>query len=404
MPSLLDESPSYRPFLAPWAVKIARDHEASHWVEDEAPVSDDVFDWKAGKLTEGEKEFVTQILRMFTQSDCSVGQLYYSQLIPKFRNNEIRNMLGSFACREAIHQRAYALLNDTLGLPEGEYTAFMSYVEMNEKNEFMVNVDTSTDAGLALALAKGVFNEGVSLFASFVTLLNFQRRGLMKGMGKVVEWSVRDEDQHVNGVAHLFRAFCEEKPHIVNSHFKSKIYAMAREVVRLEDAFLDLAYKSTTIEGLPIEDVKQYIRYIADRRLIQLGLRGNFKVKENPLPWLDWILNAVSHTSFFEQRVSDYSVAGLKGEWSYPDRSQHFLIYTRSNCQFCTKSKELLTLEGYDFTEIDLSDDDTRHDFFEDYGLQGDQRTMPKIYTLTDDDQETLIGGFTELQNYVINT
>jgi len=160
-----------------------------------------------------------------------------------------------------------------------------------------------------------VFNEGVSLFASFVMLLNFQRFGKMKGMGKVVEWSIRDESMHVEGNAKLFKAFCAEHTRIVDDEFKAAIYAMAKKSVKLEDKFIDLAYEVGDMEGLGKEEVKQYIRYITDRRLLQLGLKPNFKVKENPLPWLEWVLNGADHTNFFEGRVTEYEVAGLNGSW-----------------------------------------------------------------------------------------
>ena len=224
-------------------------------------------------------------------------------------------MLGSFACREGIHQRAYALLNETLGLPPEEYHAFLEYTEMTDKIEFMMDSDPNTVRGLGLAVAKTVFNEGVALFASFVMLLNFQRFGKMKGMGKVVEWSIRDESMHVEGMAKVFKSYCAEHPKIVTDEFKSDIYEMARASVKLEDKFVDLAYNIGEIDGLNAADVKTYIRYITDRRLLQLGMKPNFKVKDNPLPWLEWILNGADHTNFFENRVTEYEVAGLNGKW-----------------------------------------------------------------------------------------
>ena len=308
-------STTYKPFHYPWAVEITTRHEKAHWIEDEIDLSEDVTDWKGGKITAVEKDYITNILRLFTQSDVAVGQNYYDQFIPKFKNNEVRNMLGSFAAREGIHQRAYALLNDTLGLPDSEYHAFLEYTEMVDKIEFIMKSDPSTQRGLGLALAKSVFNEGVALFASFVMLLNFQRFGKMKGMGKVVEWSIRDESMHVEGNSKLFRSFCAEHGRIVDQDFKAEIYEMSRRAVELEDKFIDLAYEMGDIEGLSKEEVKEYIRYIADRRLLQLGLKTNFKVKENPLPWLEWVLNGADHTNFFENRVTEYEVAGLSGTW-----------------------------------------------------------------------------------------
>ena len=313
--SLLKFSETYKPFHYPWAVEITTRHEKVHWIEDELDLAEDVSDWKSGKVTESEKEYITNILRLFTQADVAVGQNYYDQLIPKFKNNEVRNMLGSFANREAIHQRAYALLNETLGLPPEEYHAFLEYSEMSDKIDFMMDSNTSTHKGLALAMAKSVMNEGIALFASFVMLLNFQRFGKMKGMGKVVEWSIRDESIHVEGIAKLFRQFCTEYPKIVDDEFKAAIYEMARLSVKLEDKFVQMTYKMGAPEGLDASDVKTYIRYITDRRLLQLGLKPNFKVKDNPLPWLEWVLNGADHTNFFENRVTEYEVAGLSGTW-----------------------------------------------------------------------------------------
>jgi glutaredoxin 3 len=317
--SLLQQSKTYKPFLYPWAVDITKKHEEIHWVEDEAELSEDIQDWKT-KLSNDEKDFITQVLRLFTQSDVQVGENYYELLIPKFKNNEVRNMLGSFACREAIHQRAYALLNDTLGLPDEEFHAFLEYTEMADKIEFMSEGNPNTQMGLAQIMAQSVFNEGMSLFASFVMLLNFQRFGKMKGMGTIVEWSIRDESMHVQGIAKLFREFCDEHPRIVNDELKSKIYTMAKQAVKLEDRFIKLAFNGhEEVQGLTKQEVRDYIRHIADRRLLQLGLKPIFKQKDNPLPWLDWVLNGASHDNFFEKRVTEYSVNGMEGEWGWDE-------------------------------------------------------------------------------------
>lgn len=313
MSSLLKFSETYKPFHYPWAVDLAKKHEEIHWIEDEAELSEDVQDWKT-KLSAAEKEFITHVLRLFTQSDVQVGENYHELLIPKFKNNEVRNMLSSFAAREAVHQRAYALLNDTLGLPDEDFHKFLDYKAMADKIDFMKEGNVASHTGLALALAQSVFNEGMSVFASFVMLLNFQRFGKMKGMATIVEWSIRDETIHVQGNAKLFRTFCEEHPRVVNDELKSKIYKMARNAVKLEDKFIDLAFDGNEVQGLTKQEVRDYIRHIADRRLLQLGLKTKFNQKDNPLPWLDWVLNGASHDNFFEKRVTEYSVAGMEGD------------------------------------------------------------------------------------------
>lgn len=316
--SLLESNTTYKPFKYSWAVEKAISHEKIHWGEWEASLQEDVSQWKSGKISPEEKNHILQILKLFTQSDVTVGTNYIEYYLPKFKNNEIRAMLTSFANREFVHQRSYALINDTLGLPEEEFSAFNDVKAMRDKLDFMQDIDVHSYQGLAKAVARSAMNEGMSLFSAFVMLLNYQRFGKMRGMCEIVEWSVRDETMHCDGMVQLFRTFCEEHPKIVTDDFKKDIYQMFRDAVKLEDKVIDLAFQMGDLEGLSAQEVKQYIRYIADRRLIQLGLKGNWKVKENPLPWLDWVLNGASHKNFFEGRVTDYNSAGITGgDWGW---------------------------------------------------------------------------------------
>lgn len=400
---MFEYSRTYKPFLYPWAVDLTVEHERMHWIEEEAELGEDITDWKVGtQLTAENRAFIKQILRMFTQSDVNVGRYYLDFLIPRFKNNEIRNMLVSFAAREGVHQRAYALLNDTLGFPDSEYAQFLEYEEMADKADFMMRADVSTDEGLALALAKSVFNEGVSLFASFAMLLSFQRRGLMKGMGKIVEWSTKDESKHVEGIARLFKQFCAEHPHVVTDEFKAKIYEMNKMIVHLEDLFIDLAYASGADENLEKQDVKNYIRFVANRRLNQLGLKAIWDVEKNPLEWIDYVLNGADHTNFFENKVAEYEVASLTGEWVY-EKALQFRVYSKDGCPFCDKVKTELYLRGEKFEVVDLTNDDARFQFYAERGLsvEAGTATVPQVYLVSDDGQETLIGGWGATFNYL---
>ena len=136
----------------------------------------------------------------------------------------------------------------------------------------------------------------------------------MKGMCEIVEWSIRDETTHIEGMTNLFRVYCEEHPRVVTDKLKSFIYTNYEKAVELEDALVDLVFKDVEMEGLSVNEVKTYVRYLADRRLLQLGLKPVFKQKDNPLPWLDWVISGDSFKNFFEGRVSDYSANGLVGE------------------------------------------------------------------------------------------
>jgi ribonucleoside-diphosphate reductase beta chain len=313
--SLLDAKPIYKPFYYPWAYQSWLKQQQMHWLPEEVPLADDVRDWKHN-LTVGEKNLLTQIFRFFTQADIEVNNCYMKHYAQVFKPIEVQMMLSAFSNMETVHIAAYSHLLDTIGMPETEYQAFMKYKEMKDKYDYMHQFGVGSKKDIATTLAVfGAFTEGLQLFASFVILLNFQRFGKMKGMGQIVAWSVRDETLHTNSIIKLFRTFVQESPEVWDEELKGRIYKACATIVHFEDAFIDLAFEMGNIEGLTSREVKRYIRYIADRRLNQLGLKDIYMIDVNPLPWLDEILNGVEHTNFFENRVTEYSKSSTIGSW-----------------------------------------------------------------------------------------
>jgi ribonucleoside-diphosphate reductase beta chain len=315
---ITDERTYFKPFNYAWAYDAWLKHEQSHWMHTEVPMHEDVKDWKK-KLTKEEKQFLTHIFRFFTQGDIDVAGGYVRNYLPYFPQPEIRMMLMGFAAREALHIAAYSHLIETLGLPETTYNDFMEYKEMVEKHDYVLNISgqNTTKENTATHIAVfSAFTEGMQLFSSFIMLLNFPRHGKMKGMGQIVTWSIVDETQHAENMIKLFRTYIEENREIWTDDLKGRIYTIAEKMVELEDKFIDLAFNMGPMEELSAEDVKKYIRYICDRRLISLGLKGVFKVKRNPLPWVEEMINAPTHTNFFENRATDYAKGALSGDWS----------------------------------------------------------------------------------------
>ncbi|MFL6795330.1 MAG: ribonucleotide-diphosphate reductase subunit beta, partial [Sphingomicrobium sp.] len=155
----------------------------------------------------------------------------------------------------------------------------------------------------------------LQLFASFAMLMNFPRFNKMKGMGQIVSWSVRDESLHCEGIIKLFHTFVRER-NCLTPAVKEAITEACFKTVRLEDAFVDLAFEMGPVNGMTQDDIKQYIRYVADWRLGQLGLDPIYRIKEHPLPWLQEILNGVEHANFFETRATEYSKAATRGDWN----------------------------------------------------------------------------------------
>ena len=315
--SLTDERNYFKPFNYPWAYDAWLAHEQSHWLHTEVPMAEDVKDWKK-KMTPEEKLFLTNIFRFFTQGDIDVAGGYVTNYLPYFPQPEIRMMLMGFAAREALHIAAYSHLIETLGMPESTYSEFLEYVEMREKHDYVLELSSKngTKASTATHIAVfSAFTEGMQLFSSFIMLLNFPRHGLMKGMGQIVTWSIVDETMHAENMIKLFKEYVKENNEIWNDELKEKIYSIAEKMVELEDKFIDLSFNGNSMRDLTAEEVKQYIRYIADRRLISLGMKGIFKVKKNPLPWVEEMINAPVHGNFFENRVTDYAKGALKGTW-----------------------------------------------------------------------------------------
>ena len=312
--SLFKERVYYKPFDYEWAFEAYNLQQKMHWLPSEVPLHEDVRDWNE-RLTTEEKNLINQILKFFTQGDVDIAQAYLDNYIPKFKPPEIRMMLSSFATAEANHAHAYSLLNDTIGTPElTNYKTFQEYKEMANKHDYLFKDKGKGVEGLTRDIACfSAFGEGLQLFASFVMLLNFQRYGRMKGMCQIVTWSIRDETHHVESMIKLFKTLVKENPKIWTEKFKKSIYQTARDMVELEDKFIDLAFEMGGIRGLKAEEVKEYIRYIADRRLLQLSLKPNYGVKHNPLGWLDWVLNGVEHANFFENRATEYNKGTVTG-------------------------------------------------------------------------------------------
>jgi ribonucleoside-diphosphate reductase beta chain len=314
--SLLDAKPIYKPFAYPWAYEAWHMQQRIHWLPEEVPLADDVKDWKT-LLRPEEKHLLTQIFRFFTQSDIEVNNCYMKHYSQVFKPTEVQMMLSAFSNMETVHIAAYSHLIDTLGMPDSEYTAFLKYKEMKDKYDYMQQFNVSSKENIARTLAAfGGFTEGLQLFASFAILLNFQRFGKMRGMGQIIAWSARDETLHTDSIIRLYKTFIAENPEIDQDELKRDLCKICDTIVGLEDNFIQLAFGVGGIEGLEADDVKLYIRYIANRRLVQLGIDPIYRgIDKNPLPWMDEILNGVEHTNFFENRVTEYTKAATTGTW-----------------------------------------------------------------------------------------
>lgn len=310
---LLDTRAYYKPFSYPWAYAAYKKQNQMHWVPEEVSLQADVHDWKH-RLTASERNLLTQLFRFFTQGDIAVANGYNTLYLPLFNGHpEVAMMMNSFAGMEAVHVDAYSQLLETIGMDEAEYKAFHEYEVMVEKHNFATPYNLWDVEDNPYDIAKGLavysaFTEGMQLFSSFAMLLSFSRLNKMSGMGQIVTWSIRDEQLHVNNMIRLFNIFCAE----YNINKKNlHIEEIADTMVLLEDKFIDLAFELGPIEGLAKEEVKQYIRYICNIRLEQLGREPIYTIEGTPLEWMKWVVEAPEHANFFENRVTEYAKGQL---------------------------------------------------------------------------------------------
>ncbi|OED34462.1 hypothetical protein AB832_07540 [Flavobacteriaceae bacterium (ex Bugula neritina AB1)] len=312
---ILDPSKGFKPIEYPWALEFWKLQQQLHWTADEIPMDEDVKDWN-NKLSKGQKENLSSLFLFFTQSDVDVANGYHDLFIPQFKNVHVRMMMSVFAHMETIHIDAYSLLMTTVGMSDGDFTKFNDYKAMADKHDYISNVfiNNIEDLLLALAIYAG-FTEGLQLFGSFAMLLNYTRHNLMKGMGQIVKYSIRDESLHVLGMITTFLTLCKETTGLTKKLI-SDIQDKAEHMVTLEDNFIELGFIGGEDLGLTAEQTKQYIRYTCNHRLSQMGIKPIYNIKKHPLPWLPEMINSTEHTNFFENKPTNYTKNGTTGNWN----------------------------------------------------------------------------------------
>jgi ribonucleoside-diphosphate reductase beta chain len=319
--------PMYKPMKYQFAYDYWKAHEKLHWTEEEVSLSDDIKDFNKG--SKEEREFITNVLRLFTQNDIMVGA-GYDVMLRIFKPTEVQMMLRTFANRENTHISAYALLTETLGFGDGIYSEFLEIPLMEGKTEYldkakvkkfedykadgMTNAEVDNQFRRAVARMLAVYagaTEGISLTAQFAMLLQYQFQNKYKGACQIVDWSIKDEAQHQEGNSQLFREYISENLDIWDDELKFEIYEAVREIVSYEESLVDFLNPPHMDKEL----VKQYIRYMADEALKMLGMKANYNIESNPLPYMDEVTAGVSLVNFFENRVTDYGKGALTGSW-----------------------------------------------------------------------------------------
>lgn len=321
--SIFKESVAYRPFSYNWAVEAEKKHRIDmHWHENQVELQDDLrqFNTEGSMATKNvthiqNKNMLEKLIMLFTEMDVQVGG-GYAKLLTHVKNNEIRTMWFTFAAREVTHQRAYALAAETFGYTNGDWSEFKQYAEMQDKIDLLCSDlgDLSKPLNFAKQLSVVLLGEGISLFGAFACLLNLRRFGIMQNFNTINEWSLKDEQEHVRNNIKVLNEVRKTLTEAENYELNKFILLTANAFEKAEHKFLDLVFGMGDQEGMSLLDAKSFISYLVELRLFQLELATLEDVRKNPLDWIDYILSATTHTSFFEARVVDYNHNGLHGE------------------------------------------------------------------------------------------
>ena len=303
-----------------------KQHDRMHWTADEVTLSQDIKDFQ--KASDEEKEFITNVMRLFTQNEVQVAGSGYTTMLRIFKPIEVHAMLSSFMAREITHIESYSLFTETIGLPNSIYSEFLDIPVMSNKAEYLEKAKVKKyedykamnmsnheldsvyrrDVARMIAVYAGG-TENISLMAQFAMLLKYQFENKYPGLCQIVEFSIREETLHGIANSHLFRTLIAENQDIWDDELKFDIYEGIREIVEYEKALVDYFNPPHMSNA----DLKRYIEYRADIALNELGMKKNYGTTVNPLPFMDDVVGTVL-TDFFSGSVTEYSKS-VEGSW-----------------------------------------------------------------------------------------
>lgn len=305
---LRDRRLVYAPFIYPQAYEFFLKQNQAFWIHTEISMLADIADWNQN-LTDTQRMILGNTLKGFVQPETVVGD-YWRKVADWFPHPEIGMMSAAFSGMEAIHTAGYAYLNQSMGLEDFE--SFMQEPAAKAKIDRLLDTKGKDLKSIARSLAVfSGFTEGVSLFSSFAILMNFSRLNLMKGVGQIVALSVRDESLHSEGGCWLFNQLVSEYPDLWTDDLKKDIYDAARATIQIEDDFIDWVFSKGEMDMITSQDLKNYMRHRANTKLVDLGLKSNWKNVDkdsvrNITEWFDLMCAGTEHQDFFAQRVSTY--------------------------------------------------------------------------------------------------
>jgi len=312
------------PFKYDWAWQKYLDGCANHWMPQEINMTADVATWKSSDgLSEDERRIVMRSLGYFSTADSLVANNLVLGIYRLITNPECRQYLLRQAFEEAIHTHAYQYCIESLGMDEGEIFNMYREVpsvakkaawslshthELSDPNFSTGTVEADQQLLRNLIGFYGV-TEGIFFYCGFTQILSMGRRNKMTGVAEQFQYILRDESMHLNFGIDVINQIKLENPHLWTEEFKEEVTQMI-----LEGTALEIEYARDTMPrgvlGMNAAMMEEYLHFIANRRLTQLGLSEQFPGAQNPFPWMSEIMDLRKEKNFFETRVIEYQTGG----------------------------------------------------------------------------------------------
>ena len=312
------------PFKYDWAWQKYLDGCANHWMPQEINMTADVATWKSEDgLTDDERRFVMRSLGYFSTADSLVANNLVLGIYRLITNPECRQYLLRQAFEEAIHTHAYQYCIESLGMDEGEvFNMYREVPSVAKKASWSLNktqalsdpnfkTGTVEDDQQVLRNLIGFYGvtEGIFFYCGFTQILSMGRRNKMTGVAEQFQYILRDESMHLNFGIDVINQIKLENPHLWTEEFQQEAIQMI-----LEGTALEIEYARDTMPrgvlGMNASMMEEYLQFIANRRLTQLGLPEQFPGAQNPFPWMSEIMDLRKEKNFFETRVIEYQTGG----------------------------------------------------------------------------------------------
>ena len=312
------------PFKYDWAWQKYLDGSANHWMPQEVNMTADIALWKSEDgLTEDERTIVKRNLGFFSTADSLVANNLVLALYRLVTNPECRQYILRQSLEEAIHTHAYQYCIESLGMDEGEIFNMyreipsvakkaawgLKYTQQISDPTFQTGTEETDKQLLRNLIAFYCVLEGIFFYCGFTQILSMGRRNKMTGTAEQFQYILRDESMHVNFGIDVINQIKIENPHLWDEQMKNEAAQMI-----LEGTELEVMYARDTMPrgvlGMNASMMEEYLQFIANRRLTQIGLEEEFKGATNPFPWMSEIMDLRKEKNFFETRVIEYQTGG----------------------------------------------------------------------------------------------